>query len=65
MLLVSWLTVETIAVGLPWLLESLKVEYVEVPVEGSADTVGEKVLSVLGRRNGGTLLGWVVVIGSA
>ena len=65
MLLVPWLAVETVAVGLPWFLEGLKVEYIKIPVKGRADTVGEEILSVFGRGNGGTLLRGVVVIGPA
>ena len=64
MLLISGLTVKAITVGLPWLLESLEVEDIKVPVKGSADTVGEEVLSVLGGGNSGTLFGVVMVVAS-
>lgn len=63
-LLISGLAVKTIAVGLPWLLEGLEVEDVVVPVKGSADTVGEKVLCVLGGGNSSTLLRRIMVVGS-
>ena len=65
MLLVSWLAVETIAIRLPWFLESLKVENIEIPVESSADTVRKEILSVLGGGYRGALHLRVVVVGSA
>ena len=63
-LFISGLAIETIAIGLPWLLEGLEVEDVKVPVKGSADTVRVEVLGVLGGGNSGTRLGRVMVVGS-
>lgn len=63
-LLITRLAIETIAVGLPRLLEGFKVEDIEVPVKGSADAVGEEVLSVLGGGDSSTLLSVVVIVGS-
>ena len=63
-LLISGLAVKTIAVGLPWLLEGLEIEDIEVPIKRSADTVGEEVLGVLGRGDSGALFRGVVIIAS-
>lgn len=56
MILVSGLTVGTIAGGLPWLIKGFKVEHVEVPVQSSTNTLLPEVKSVLGASVGNTVI---------
>lgn len=46
MVLIGWLTIVTDAGGLPWLIKGLKIEHIEAPVEGSADSLLEEALSI-------------------
>ena len=46
MILVSRLAISTSALWLPWLIEGLKVEDIEVPVKSSTDTLLEEGKSI-------------------
>ena len=55
--LVPWLAVQTSACRLPWLIESLEVEYVEVPVKSSTDSLLPEIVSFLGASSSSSVIG--------
>jgi len=56
-ILISRLTVSSSASGLPWLIEGLEVEHIEVPVKSGTDTLLPEVVGFFGTRSRGSVVG--------